>query len=237
MMQKAIATAAFILMMAFCLISAEAQEIYIPSVPNNGGIAGKVISTRGPLSGAKVLLETGASTFTDMNGEYTISNIPAGSYKIEIGKSGYKTAHGTVVVEPGNIKSVLIKLSPVNTQSSPEQLVRKERKPESTMMYISACPSKDISGGFKNYGKMWWVSAIRVEERRGDKRWSDMFPRPSDRDERKRTLRCDDATVGKEYRIEIEWHALKGTDTKTRYWTEKLEFADQEFVYDAPGGY
>lgn len=245
---KIILIALILLLANYSLIFSQEIEIFNP-IRQNGGVTGKVISDDGPLSGALVTLSNGTSSMTGPEGEYSINDLKPGVYSIQISKDGFNPAHGTVKVVQGEVKSVLIKLSPdtaapnnmqISNPNFEEQKPRYRQeqrvndKPRYTTMTIKVHPSKDLTGGFKNYGKFWWVYSIKVEDKTGSKRWSESYSRPY-RGDGEKELICRDAILGKEYRIEIEWRGFR--DSKTRYWTKKLEYEDQVFDYDSPLGY
>ncbi|MET3728315.1 5-hydroxyisourate hydrolase-like protein (transthyretin family) [Fictibacillus halophilus] len=89
------------------VVSGQTTNISLSILPNPGSVSGNLISDLGaPVSNATVSLfdlnETpiGSGT-TDADGNYTISNIPAGSYAVVIRAGGYANATGNVAVGPG----------------------------------------------------------------------------------------------------------------------------------------
>lgn len=230
----------FVFMLFISCAFSQDFDFYSPSDSNTGmcGVAGQVVSSRGPLAGARISLSSGASAVSDGSGEFFMDGIKPGAYGIEILKTGFKTAHGTVVAEPGRTKRILIKLSALNEHSAKTASGSgKQRHEEYTSMTIKVLPSRDLTGGPRNMGKLWYVSSIRVEALDGIGKWHETYDRPYDRSDAAKELYCRDAVLGKTYRIEIEWHTIRGNDSKTRYWHEKLENRDEVFHFDEPGGY
>ena len=228
-------------------------QIYTPEEPTQfdtpltqkiGSIKGKVVSSGKPLSNASIILSNGINAVTDFNGEYEINNLEAGVYGIEIFKEGYKPAHGNVVVTENEKRSVLIDLSKIN--SSVRQTRNKRtnsrlsQRPEYTTMNIKVYPTRDLTGGYHNYGKLWWVYSINVEDKDGNGKWNETYSKPHHGDgfgSAVKELFCRDAIKGHTYRIEIEWRSFRGSDSKTRYWDETLDIEDKNFIYDCPSGY
>ena len=228
-------------------------QIYTPDEPvpqdstpltqRFGGIKGKVVSSGKPLSNASIILSNGMNTVTNANGEYEIDKIEAGVYGIEIFKDGYKPAHGNVVISENEKKAVLIDLSKIKSNNSTKTNRRNtavSKRNEYTTMNIKVYPTKDLTGGFHNYGKIWWVYAIRVEDKNGNGKWSETYRKPHHGDGFSSAIKelfCRDIIKGHEYRIEIEWRSFRGSDSKIRYWDEKIDIDDKNFIYDCPSGY
>jgi protocatechuate 3,4-dioxygenase beta subunit len=91
------------------VVSGQATNISLTIQPNPGTISGTVVSDLGvPVSNVTVSLidvnETpiGSGT-TDFDGNYTVSNVPVGSYAVVIRATGYANATGTVSVNPGQV--------------------------------------------------------------------------------------------------------------------------------------
>jgi TonB-dependent receptor len=86
----------------------------IVSAQNTGQIAGRVIDTDNlPLPGANVYIEslkTGA--VSDVNGEYTIVDIPAGTYDLSISYIGFQEEERSIKVEAGQTAVANFKLKP-----------------------------------------------------------------------------------------------------------------------------
>lgn len=81
----------------------------------SGKIAGRVYdaSTRTPLFGVAVSVhDEGLGSYTDKNGVFIITDIPAGTYSVEASMISYRTQVKTsVVVEPGRTTEVVFKLT------------------------------------------------------------------------------------------------------------------------------
>ena len=73
---------------------------------DTGTITGKVVDENGkPIPGALVTLDTGETTTTDKNGEFTL-HARAGNHTITISKEGYKTTNTTAPVTPGQTTTI-----------------------------------------------------------------------------------------------------------------------------------
>ncbi|MBD7965920.1 carboxypeptidase regulatory-like domain-containing protein [Fictibacillus norfolkensis] len=87
--------------------SDQATSISISLNPNPGSVSGGIVSDLGvPLSNVTILLLDSNETpigngTTDQNGNYTIGNIPVGSYGIVIRALGFASATGNVAISPG----------------------------------------------------------------------------------------------------------------------------------------
>ena len=76
--------------------------LLIAQANGQGKITGKVTDSQGPLVGVNVYLEgTTMGSSTDLDGMYTISNVPAGDYTILVRYIGYKSVSKKVVVKSG----------------------------------------------------------------------------------------------------------------------------------------
>ncbi len=89
--------------------------VSLVSAENTGKIRGLVIDkvTKQPLIGANVLIsDTYLGASTDDEGYFTISDIPAGGYKIEYQYIGYQSLIKTdIIVRPGRITNINIELT------------------------------------------------------------------------------------------------------------------------------
>ncbi|HED30758.1 MAG TPA: carboxypeptidase-like regulatory domain-containing protein, partial [Prosthecochloris aestuarii] len=88
---------------------------------DTGSITGTVTDKTGgqAVIGASVMLETttlGAAT--DFEGNYTISNIPAGSYAVKVTGEGYTPQTGTVTVTAGQATTFNLQLSETTIMAS-----------------------------------------------------------------------------------------------------------------------
>lgn len=81
-----------------------------PPTLTTGTVTGKVVdaSTNQPLSGVSVVLQSDPSIniMTDTTGDFTLSNIPQGSHKIDFSFSGYATATTTIDITAGSIINI-----------------------------------------------------------------------------------------------------------------------------------
>ncbi|MEX0780925.1 MAG: carboxypeptidase-like regulatory domain-containing protein [Balneolales bacterium] len=94
--------------------------LYIPilfiAVSQEGSITGKITNdeTGQALPGAVVLLETTQfAASTDIEGEYSFTNVPAGEYVMKVTYIGYKEYSSTILHEEGRDLTVNIELEPV----------------------------------------------------------------------------------------------------------------------------
>jgi uncharacterized surface anchored protein len=93
----------------------------------SGSITGKVSEKHGgPLAGARVSLsnmKTGvaSSVATDVNGQFTVANLPAGAYKVTITADGCVPQEDKVTVKAGHKSKVSTTLKPVESQTPARQ--------------------------------------------------------------------------------------------------------------------
>jgi thermitase len=85
------------------------NEVILP-----GSITGSVTDAKdsSPIAGATVTDGTRMTT-TDATGRYTIANVPAGTYQVTAGKSGYHSSSLTVTVVSGDTAVVNLSLSEI----------------------------------------------------------------------------------------------------------------------------
>jgi hypothetical protein len=84
--------------------------------PTPGSIVGTVTSATTTLAvSAATITTSGGSTTTNASGQYTISNVPPGSYTLSVNAAGYQSQSKTVTVNPGAATSqnVALALAPV----------------------------------------------------------------------------------------------------------------------------
>jgi hypothetical protein len=92
-----------------------------------GSITGKVSEKHGgPLAGARVSVsnvKTGvaSSVATDVNGQFTAENLPAGAYRVTVTADGCVPQEDKVTVKPGHKSKVSTTLKPIETQTPPPQ--------------------------------------------------------------------------------------------------------------------
>ncbi len=100
-MKKSIA---FLILSLFC----------VPLFAQTGNLSGNIIdkNTNEPLPGVNVILKgTYYGAATDISGDFTIKNIHAGSYTVEISLIGYKTVQFTdVEIEPNKTKHISVQM-------------------------------------------------------------------------------------------------------------------------------
>jgi Carboxypeptidase regulatory-like domain len=94
---------------------------------STGSITGKVSEKHGgPLAGARVSVSNvktsvASSVATDVNGQFTVENLPAGAYKITITADGCVPQEDKVTVKPGHKSKMSTTLKPVESQTPPPQ--------------------------------------------------------------------------------------------------------------------
>ncbi|WP_372906666.1 TonB-dependent receptor, partial [Rhodohalobacter sp.] len=85
-----------------------------PAVDSNGKIGGQIIDARNlqPLTGATIMIDgTERGTATDLEGNFLIENVPAGSYNLTIRFLGYRTIRrSNVIVNPNRTTSLEIRM-------------------------------------------------------------------------------------------------------------------------------
>lgn len=80
----------------------------------NGSVQGRIADTNGfPMPGANIrLLGTGEfGTASDINGRYTILNVPVGAYTIEVTYLGYEKTSAELTVETGKTTTLDLRLT------------------------------------------------------------------------------------------------------------------------------
>jgi hypothetical protein len=88
-----------------------------------GSITGKVSEKHGgPLAGARVSVSNtktsiASSVATDVNGQFTVENLPAGAYQVTITANGCVPQEDKVTVKPGHKSKISTTLKPIEPQS------------------------------------------------------------------------------------------------------------------------
>ena len=104
------------------LFAMAAMAFAIPAAAQTGTISGKIVNaTAVPISGAQVTASSGirtvASGLSDANGDYRLSNIPAGTYTVRARLLGYAAAtQENVNVTSGFVANVNLTLNQVASQ-------------------------------------------------------------------------------------------------------------------------
>jgi hypothetical protein len=119
-----------LLFISICPLNSHAQAAggssSTAAVPT-GSITGKVSEKHGgPLAGARVSVanvKTGvtSSVATDANGQFTVKDLPAGAYKVNITADGCVPQEDKVTVKPGHKSKVSTTLKPIEPQSPAPQ--------------------------------------------------------------------------------------------------------------------
>lgn len=106
-------------LLLYCSFSASAQTA--------GRISGKVTdkSSGGPLIGVTVLLEGSSNgSITDVDGNYLLDNVPAGTHTVVVKYIGYATRSVTgVIVKAGEVASLNVIMSEASSQKLNEVVV------------------------------------------------------------------------------------------------------------------
>jgi len=88
------------------------------NTPTTATIMGQVVDTYSnqPVEGATVSIQgTGLSTQTDSQGQYQITNVPAGTVTMVVSKTGYHTLTQNVVLVAGSTNTTDFHLTPIVT--------------------------------------------------------------------------------------------------------------------------
>lgn len=91
------------------------------TVTSTGWITGIISSTTGQLlSGIQVLIQgTALETYSESGGVYSISNVPAGTYRVYTSSSYYNSASSEATLAAGESKIVNLVLTPYNDITLP----------------------------------------------------------------------------------------------------------------------
>ncbi|MEM1321277.1 MAG: TonB-dependent receptor [Bacteroidota bacterium] len=113
---------------------------------NNATIKGSVLSADGTaLEAASVALEgTTRGASTDVNGAFTITNIPAGNYKLVISSIGFETYTQSISLNTGDAKSYNIQLKEDNIRLTEIYVVGAALNPENRTITVNEISQADI---------------------------------------------------------------------------------------------
>ncbi len=123
-----------------------------------GTIRGKVVDaqTREPLTGAVIRLEkTPYGATADVNGNYVISNVPAGDYLIKVSLIGYEEIEEEHEVEKGKTLVLNFNLREKAIQSEEVQVIadatrQAQEDPRTSVYKITPRQSKILAGGLED---------------------------------------------------------------------------------------
>ncbi|HEX2777683.1 MAG TPA: carboxypeptidase-like regulatory domain-containing protein [Candidatus Acidoferrales bacterium] len=107
----------FKLLALFLFLACPFASVSFAQTPG-GSIIGTVTEKHaGPLAGARVLVsnvQTGftANVSTDVNGQFTAENLPAGAYKVSVSGNGLVTQEVKVAVKIGHKSKMSVTLKP-----------------------------------------------------------------------------------------------------------------------------
>jgi len=96
----------------------EQEVIAAPTAPTHGNFAGQVriAGVDAPLGGAEIRLrDAEGKTYTatsDANGWWTVEDLPAGSYQLEVDAAGFSPLATTEEVHPGEATELVYRLAP-----------------------------------------------------------------------------------------------------------------------------
>jgi N-acetylmuramoyl-L-alanine amidase len=99
--------------------------VYVPtSMPQDaaGEIAGRVVDADGPIVGAKVEVEGGASVVTDGEGKFMIADTAAGAHKVTASAEGYTAKTVDVTVASAATADIEITLVATDRTGEPPEL-------------------------------------------------------------------------------------------------------------------
>lgn len=96
-----------------------ADNITISPVSSYGSVSGKILpsSGSGVISGARIVAE-GKTSYSDSNGNYTISELPAGTVTVSVYAYGYVNQSASVSVTAGSATSKNFRLDAVDVSAS-----------------------------------------------------------------------------------------------------------------------
>lgn len=81
-----------------------------------GSIIGRVLDeeTKQPLIGTNILIVgTQKGGTTDLNGKFSLNNLPVGNYALRFNYIGYETRQvANILIKPGNVKQIQVELKP-----------------------------------------------------------------------------------------------------------------------------
>lgn len=114
-----------------------------PSTPK-GTIAGTVTSKTdsGAVGGAEVIVDSGQSATTDVDGYYFISNVPVGEHSVEASAAGFKAQSKTAIVSENQQTTVVFALKPRKGRGKPSgksllrQAIRAKNRHEQNILQI-----------------------------------------------------------------------------------------------------
>lgn len=123
-----------------------------------GAIRGKIIDdkTREPLAGAVIRLDkTQYGAISDANGNYLISNVPAGDYVVKISLIGYEELRLECEIETGKTLVLNLQLREKAIESQEVQVIadatrQAQDDPRTSVHKITPRQSKILAGGFED---------------------------------------------------------------------------------------
>lgn len=184
-----------------------------------GTLEGRVESAGGrPIAMAEIMLDNGQSTRSQPDGSFRIEDVPAGSYGAFIRREGYAAGKGTVRVEAGATRRLLVSLTPRGGTPEPSAA-------ELTgTLWVEAY--RYVRGEVT-----WFVRRIEVWEY-GDHRKTWATPSWST-EAQSRSLQCTRAALERSYAIRVVWQNAAGSETSTQVY-RKLTGSSQTFRIYAP---
>jgi len=113
---------------------------------NNATVKGSVLSESGAaLEAASVAIEgTTKGTITDINGAFTISNIPSGTYNLVISSIGYETYKKSISLSAGEVSNFDIKLKETNVRLTEIYVAGAALDPANRTITVNEIRKEDI---------------------------------------------------------------------------------------------
>lgn len=180
-----------------------------PDPLQQGLVSGRVEDPDGnPVPSAQVRLGQHAA-LSGADGRFYLPHLPAGPHLVEVQATGYRSASGSLTVQPGQISRLLTTLEPLQPRVS-----------SNVRVYLTAYP-------FQMQGRRWWVHKMLVWQvgnyhRRDSNTW--YIDAPS------RLLDWGEAPLGGRIRVEITW--TDGRNQRFTSWDRRVRRDwQQEYFY------
>ncbi len=174
------------------------------------------------LYGAHIKLDGRLVGRTDSRGQASLDGLPAGDHGITVYHSEHRTAKGEVTIRPGQSRDLLVSLSPISPEAASGSAPPEERR---TRFTVRAHP-------YHSDGQKYSVRRIEVTERGGASRtWQNTWYRTYDSYVE---LPCENAVIGRYYRITITWYNWRSRSELTSSWEPRVWKESQVETYDSP---
>ena len=158
----------------------------------SGDPAADLIRADQPIAGAAVSTDLGASTITDANGNFTLTNVPAGLRIIWAQGLEFKTVAQTTVVVPEQVTDITLVTSPRRAGDDEDPVENEAQLSVVTHGYwfadnVWAPVSQERAWEINDYSNRWYNL------------WESDWPQSE------YTLTCQGVKVGTWYRIKVYW--------------------------------